>query len=145
MQFDFSRVRFTKHAIERFAQRCSKKLDKAVGARASIIRCLKNCEENRSMLNDTAAMLDIYEKYGFDTRYTLMTDNSTVFVIVDDNSNPNYDYALVTVIHVVDTARYGRMRSAGSNFRQRPKKPHTKKETVYIKSHKKMGRIMANN
>lgn len=84
----------TKHAIERLRERdyeFAKAIDQACKPSETAKKkqltyaFLHGATEERSFLNNTAFMARLYEKYGFENRYSLFVNGKIVFVGVTND------------------------------------------------------------
>lgn len=106
-------INVTRHAAERFFERFggllspeARKAMRGCDARPAIrevgeyIRT--ECEETRSLLNDTAFMATVLEKYGYGRRYRFFAGGDAVFVGTENHGMGRID--VVTVVRSVGTS-----------------------------------------
>lgn len=88
------KYRFTNHAKKRFQERCSE-LVKDNNVTLSIAKEISKSKPKRAHLNNTLLMTNLYEKYGYDKPFEVLTSDDVVFICRDDS--------LVTLYPVKDS------------------------------------------
>lgn len=80
---------FTTHAVERFRERFPKEIkrnkispDNDRKVKWLMKKFYLDGKENKTHLNDTNMIIDMYEKYGYETKFQFIESGKVVFVVV---------------------------------------------------------------
>jgi hypothetical protein len=100
----------TYHAVERLLERfphmCQYYPEIMSWTKEKGLACLKNCfndmlsycEENKSFINNTAYMVDLYQRYGYDCDYKLLELQKENMLFVFTKKNNEDKFILVTLM-----------------------------------------------
>ena len=88
-EMNSSNVVITKHAMQRFEERFAQNYSDFDPNQRNYIptkmrKILEGATENKSFLNNSCYLLNLYENYGYDRKYRFMCNEGIVFVLVKD-------------------------------------------------------------